>query len=245
MCSRERPTRRTTGFVAHRSRLPPSPDVEIESVIAGAIDIEADRMDTDTVDSEETVFKGNVNVARDNQRLWRRMSLRFKPSGDRVLAIGNVKLWQDGVFVGADRAELAAGEESCGPVRRSSTDLSTLTHMASADSVALSGRDILRARDATYSDLRSGPRRLGVARLANKTRSRSQSRGGPKRHHRFRRRTHLLQSMAQLSTEQKTRSRGFLMPSAGVSDCNRRSKQPFRTISISRRTSMRRWRCAA
>ena len=160
-------------------------------------------------------FKGNVNVARDNQRLAAD-ELRYKPSNDRVVALGNVKLWQDGVFVGADRAELAAGEEEA--------ELSGVTYRfvdahahGDARSVSLSGREILRARDATYSTCAPGDEdwvlrasRIKLDREANRGVARNVTidfEGVP-----------IFYSPWLSFPLSKERKSGFLFPSAGVSD---------------------------
>lgn len=132
------------GFV-----IPVSPVIPNPSSVGGAIDIESD--DAQLNDSEPSILQGNVVVRRGTTYLSTD-EVHYTRQGDdeTVDAVGSLQIWDQGLYLTGTRGRLQVNDEITAIEDGKFQFLDAHAH-GSATRVQLTGEDVFKANDATYS----------------------------------------------------------------------------------------------
>ena len=127
--------------------LPPVPFIESPSDLPDAVDMEAD--DANLTDEGVSVLTGDVQIRRQGRHVSAD-EVRYDSSTEVINAIGNVRAWDDGVYLTGSRGTLALAEDVTVVEDAEYRVLDAHAHGA-ASRIILSGSDILKAADARYT----------------------------------------------------------------------------------------------
>ena len=135
------------GFV-----IPPSPGITSPSNQLDVTDMESD--EADLRDAGESILRGNVVIHRNTIRLSAD-EVRYQRDGEKVDAIGRLQVWDEGVYVTGTRGQMILAEDVTIIEDANYQVLDAHAHGSAARAI-LSGSDILKASDATYSTCMPG-----------------------------------------------------------------------------------------
>jgi LPS-assembly protein len=135
------------GFV-----IPPSPDIESPSNQPDFTDFESD--DADLRDSGESILRGNVVIHRNTMRLSAD-EVRYHSENETVDAIGRLRVWDQGAYITGTRGKMVLPQDVTIIEDAEYRVLDAHAHGVAKFAI-LSGSDILKASDATYSTCTPG-----------------------------------------------------------------------------------------
>ncbi|MFT5445964.1 MAG: LPS-assembly protein [Gammaproteobacteria bacterium] len=129
--------------------IPVSPVIPNPSPIVGAIDIESD--DAQLSDSGPSILQGNVFVRR-GTTFVSTDEVHYTRQGDdeTIDAIGSLQIWDQGLYLTGSRGRLELNNEIT-VIEDGEFQLLDAHAHGSAKRVQLTGDDVLKANDATYS----------------------------------------------------------------------------------------------
>ncbi|RKZ34677.1 MAG: LPS-assembly protein LptD, partial [Gammaproteobacteria bacterium] len=130
---------------------PPAPAVE-NGGDAGAVHLSAD--DADLREEGVSTLRGNVHVRSGTQQLQSDVA-RYDKDNERLEAEGNVRYWDQGLFVTGSRGQLALDSDEASAEDTSFMLLDLHGH-GTAERVEISGSELIRATGATYSTCNPG-----------------------------------------------------------------------------------------
>ena len=136
-------------------RVPERPALEAAEPGAdpGTIDVSADA--AELVEEGVSKLTGNVVVRRDSQQL-RSDEVVYDPSGEVIEARGDVRFWDEGVFVASESAQAELGEDVVVFTSESSYMLEGAHAHGDAAQVRAFGNDRVTARDVSYTTCNPG-----------------------------------------------------------------------------------------
>ncbi|MFT5173200.1 MAG: LPS-assembly protein [Gammaproteobacteria bacterium] len=134
--------------------IPALPSMPDPSPIIGAIDIESD--DAQLKDSGLSILRGNVVVHRGTTFLSSD-EVHYTQEGEReaIDARGSVQLWDQGLYLTGTRGQMEVSDELTIVENSNFHFLDAHAH-GTAARVQLSGNDLVKANDATYSTCNPG-----------------------------------------------------------------------------------------
>jgi len=132
--------------------LPPAPVIADPSPRPGVVDVEAD--DADLRDEGLSILRGNVVLERDTATLSAD-EVRYARDTDTVDAIGSLEVWDQGLYLQGTRGRMVVPEDVTVVEDARYRILEAHAH-GSSSRVVLSGSDVVKADDATYSTCNPG-----------------------------------------------------------------------------------------
>ena len=127
--------------------LPPVPSQDAQSEEPDAIHVEAD--DADLSQENTSTLLGNVHLRR-GSRYLRAESVVYKHESEEADAEGDVKLWDEGLFVSAERAHVGLAEDSA-LAERARFMLQKAHARGGAKRIEVQKGELLLAEDAHYT----------------------------------------------------------------------------------------------
>ena len=128
-------------------QIPPRPAVELMPEQPDVTHVEAD--DANLSETGISILSGNVQVVRNTMQLSAE-EVHYSKTDESIEARGKLRLWDEGFFLRGSRGRMVSGEDTTVIDDASFQALEAHAH-GSASQIVISGRDIIKGRDTTYS----------------------------------------------------------------------------------------------
>ena len=127
--------------------LPPLPITEDASADPNAVNISADEADLD--DESVSVLSGNVHLQRGSQHITADRVI-YNRDTDEAQANGNVRFWDQGLYISGENARVRVGEDEA-DLDRAEFVLLDSHGRGEAEQISIKGQELVLVESATYT----------------------------------------------------------------------------------------------